>query len=306
MPTSSLRTEASSRAATSFDLLESHWAVAAIDHDARRRALAIAEERWNRRDAGQLALEDDDENTAIGVLATAYDVAALDILVDATGALATDPGTVRGASPIVAGASRAFTLHAALPLPRGDAEAMSYRLLHISSLAVIGHREDDFVEWLRLQQPIAPPPSPGGAPWDATLRANLADIWITLAKPPEPGGYENVIARIGALRESREQAERALLQPLDRDAAMRARFQLFALHHLMDAAASLTMYLTRGEPASILGRLSLHFTMARSAATGESMLDIALAWMHGASYVLARRRSEQLSLPGLSDASRRV
>jgi hypothetical protein len=181
---------------------------------------------------------------------------------------------------------------------------MSYRLLHIASLAVIGHREDDFVEWLRIQQPIAPAPS--GAPWDATLRANLADIWITLAKPPEPGGYENVIARIGALRESREQAERALLEPLDRDAAMRARFQLFALHHLMDAAAALTMYLTRGEPASILARLSLHFTMARSAATGESMLDIALAWMHGASYVLARRRSEQLSLPGLSDAPRRV
>lgn len=306
MPTSSLRTEVTSRATASLDLLESHWAVAAIDDEARRRALAIAEERWNRRDRSQLSFGDEDENTAIGILATAYDVAALDILVDASGALATDPTAARAASPIVAGASRAFTLHAALPLPRGDDEAMSYRLLHIASLAVIGHREDDFVEWLRHQQPLPPAPAPGAAPWDAVLRATLAEIWVTLARPPVAGGYEDVIGDIGALREAREEAERALLAPLDRDAAMRVRFQLFALHHLMDAAAALTMYLTRGEPAAILGRLSLHFTMARSAATGESMLDIALAWMHGASYVLARRRSEQLTLPGLSETPRRA
>ena len=154
MPTSSLRTDATSRASTPFDLLESHWAVAAIDDDARRRALAVAEQRWNQRRGRQLALDDEDENTAIGILATAYDVAALDILVDATGALATDPGETRGQSPIVAGASRAFTLHGALPLPRADTEAMIYRLLHIASLAVVGHREQDFAEWLELQQPI--------------------------------------------------------------------------------------------------------------------------------------------------------
>jgi hypothetical protein len=306
MPTSSLRTEATSRALTPFDLLESHWAVAAIDDDARRRALAVADQRWAQRRSRQLALDNEDENTAIGVLATAYDVAALDILVDATGALATDPGATRGQSPIVAGASRAFTLHGALPLPRGDNEAMIYRLLHIASLAVVGQREQDFAEWLELQQPITAIASTADDPWEVALRANLAEIWLALVGPPKPDGYDQVVTRIGELRERREEAERHRLAQLDRDAATRLRFQLFTLYHLVDAAAALTMYLTRGEPASILSRLSLHFTMARSAATGESMLDIALAWMHGASYVLARRRSEQLTFPGLADQTRRA
>jgi hypothetical protein len=306
MPTSSLRTEATSRALTPFDLLESHWAVAAIDDDARRRALAVAEQRWAQRHARQNVLGTEDENTAIGILATAYDVAALDILVDATGALATDPGTTRGQSPIVAGAARAFTLHSALPLPRGDTEAMIYRLLHIASLAVVGHCEQDFSEWLALQQPIgATSPAPDD-PWETALRGYLAEIWLALVRRPEPDGYDQVVARIGELRERREQAERARLAELDHDAAIRLRFQLFTLYHLVDATAALTMYLTRGEPASILARLSLHFTMARSAATGESMLDIALAWMHGASYVLARRRSEQLTFPGLAEQPRRA
>jgi hypothetical protein len=288
-----------SRASTPIDLLESHWAVAALDDDVRRRALAIAEQRWTQQRGRQLALDDEDESTAIGILATAYDVAALDILVDASGALATDPGTTRGASPIVAGAARAFTLHGALPLPVGDDEATIYRLLHIASLAVVGHREDDLVEWLALQQPIAALAREGELAWEQKLRAGIAEIWLTLATPPGPTGYDQVIARLGALREARQDEEARRLRGLESDAVTRLRFQLFALYHLIDAAAALTMYLTKGEPASILSRLSLHFTMARSAATGESMLDIALAWMHGASYVLARRRSEQLSLPGM-------
>lgn len=305
MPTP-LRTDDTSRTMASFDLLESHWAVAAIDDGARRRALAIAEQRWGQRRTGQLALDNEDENTQIGILATAYDVAALDILVDATGGLATDPSAERGSSPIVAGASRALTLHGALPLPRDDAEAMTYRLLHIASLAVVGQREADFVEWLELQQPVSTLSAPGGDNWEAVVRAHLAEIWLTLARPPEHGGYDSVVARIGELRETREDAEDARLGQLDPDSLTRLRFQLFTLYHLIDAAAALTMYLTRGEPAEILSRLSLHFTMARSAATGESMLDIALAWMHGASYVLARRRSEQLTFPGLADEPRRT
>lgn len=306
MPTSPVRTEAPSRASTPFDLLESHWAVAAIDHDARRRALAVAEQRWAQRRARQFVLDDEADSTTIGILATAYDVAALDILVDASGALATDPGATRAASPVVAGASRAFTLHGALPLPVGDDEATIYRLLHIASLAVVGHREADFVEWLDLQQPIPALSPADDLPWEGTLRAGLAEIWLTLATPPAPDAYERVIARLGALREMRERAEARRMAGIDRDAVTRLRFHLFTLYHLVDAAAALTMYLTRGEPASILSRLSLHFTMARSAATGESMLDIALAWMHGASYVLARRRSEQLTFPGITDETRRT
>lgn len=305
MPTSPMRSEAASRTSTPFDLLESHWAVAALDHDARRRALMVAEQRWAQRRGRQLLLDDEDESTAIGILATAYDVAALDILVDASGALATDPGATRGVSPVVAGASRAFTLHGALPLPLGDDEATVYRLLHIASLAVVGHREPDFVEWLELQGPIGALARDGDQPWEHTLRAGLAEIWLALATPPVADGYDRVIARLGQLREARSDAEARRLRGLDRDAVTRLRFQLFTLYHLVDAAAALTMYLTRGEPASILSRLSLHFTMARSAATGESMLDIALAWMHGASYVLARRRSEQLSFPGIADDARR-
>jgi hypothetical protein len=305
MPTSPLRTEATSRASTPFDLLESHWAVAAIDHDARRRALTVAEQRWAQRRGRQLLLDDEDESTAIGILATAYDVAALDILVDASGALSSDPGTARGASLVVAGASRAFTLHGALPLPLGDDEATVYRLLHIASLAVVGHREADFVEWMELQGPIGALAREGEQRWEDTLRAGLAEIWLALAAPPAPGGYERVIARLGELREARADAEARRMAGLDRDAMTRLRFHLFTLYHLVDAAAALTMYLTRGEPASILSRLSLHFTMARSAATGESMLDIALAWMHGAAYVLARRRSEQLTFPGIGELGAR-
>jgi hypothetical protein len=254
----------------------------------------------------QLSLDDEDENTAIGVLATAYDVAALDSLVDsAGGGLAVDPASLRTPSPLVSGASRAFTLHGALPLPRGDAEATLYRILHIAALAVVGHREIDFAEWLSLQGTFGEFSPPADAPWDVRLRAHLANVWLSLMLPQSADTYESVIARLGEIREQRADGEVALLAAVEPTQVTRLRFHLFTLYHLVDAAAALTMYLSRGEPADVLGRLSLHFTMARSAATGESMLDIALAWLHGAVYVLARRRSEQLSLPGLADNSRR-
>jgi hypothetical protein len=127
----------------------------------------------------------------------------------------------------------------------------------------------------------------------------LAHVWIDLLAPAR-GGHRRAVNRLGALREERDAGEATLLAGLPEDIAVARRFRLFTLYHVADAAAALITYLTRSEPVDILRRLSLHFTVARAAASGDATVDVALSWLHGAAVLLAQRRTEQLALPGLS------
>jgi hypothetical protein len=285
--------------------LDGHWAVTAIDAHERARALSAAQRLWSAKHGP--ANPNDEDIPAVSVLATAYDVAALDWLdpyvrtFSGNGVpLSASPPNVETLRPaLVAVAARTFQLHRVLPL-RGRGEAGLIGLLHVASLATVGDRRADLGDWLRAGDPLTPLKAAPDADWAAVLTDRLAHVWIDLLAPARTTAYRRAITRLGAIREERETGETALLSALGAEEAAATRFRLFTLYHIADAAAALITYLTRSEPVDILRQLSLHFTVARAAASGNATVDVALSWLHGAAVMLAQRRTEQLALPGLA------
>jgi hypothetical protein len=285
-------------------VLDTHWAVTAIDAQERSRALSAAQRLWAERHGP--APSTDPDVTVVSVLATAYDVAALDWLDPfvrhasgengAGGNMGPSLEALR--SPLIAVAGRTFQLHRVLPL-RGASEAGLFGLVHVAALATVADRRSDLTDWLRAGNAVRELHAEGDADWDVVLADRLAHVWTDLLAPAR-GGHRRAVARLGALREERDAGEAALLEGLTEEAAVTRRFRLFTLYHMADAAAALITYLTRSEPVDILRRLSLHFTVARAAAAGDATVDVALSWLHGAAVLLAQRRTEQLALPGLS------
>jgi hypothetical protein len=286
-------------------VLDSHWAVTAIDAQERNRALSAAQRMWADRHGP--ASSADPDITVVSVLATAYDVASLDWL-DPFVQRASGEGGSSSAGvgppadalrpPLIAVATRTFQLHRVLPL-RGSGEAGLFGLLHVAALATVADRRTDLADWLRTGNALRELHADANADWDAVLADRLAHVWTDLLTPSR-GGHRRAVARLGALREERDAGETALLKGMSEEAAVARRFRLFTLYHVADAAAALVTYLTRSEPVDILRRLSLHFTVARAAAAGDATVDVALSWLHGAAVLLAQRRTEQLALPGLS------
>jgi hypothetical protein len=284
--------------------LDGHWAVTAIDAHERARALSAAQRLWSAKHGP--ANPNDEDIPAISVLATAYDVAALDWLdpyvhtFSGNGSLSLSPTNAETLRPaLVAVAARAFQLHRVLPL-RGRGEAGLIGLLHVASLATVGDRRADLGDWLRAGDPLAAFKPEIDADWATVLTDRLAHVWIDMLAPTRTTAYRRAVTRLGAIREERETGETALLAHLGSDEAAAVRFRLFTLYHVADAAAALITYLTRSEPADILRQLHLHFTVARAAASGNATVDVALSWLHGAAVMLAQRRTEQLALPGLA------
>jgi hypothetical protein len=285
--------------------LDAHWAVTAIDAHERSRALAAAQRLWSAKHGP--ANPNDEDIPAVSVLATAYDVASLDWLdpyvrhYSGNGAPPAPPQTAADTlrPALVAVAARTFQLHRVLPL-HGRGEAGLIGLLHVAALATVGDRRADFGDWLRSGNPLEPLTADPDADWATTLTDRLAHVWIDLLAPTRATAYRRAVTRLGAIREERETGETALLAHLGADEAAAVRFRLFTLYHIADAAAALITYLTRSEPVDILRQLSLHFTVARAAASGNATVDVALSWLHGAAVMLAQRRTEQLALPGLA------
>jgi hypothetical protein len=283
--------------ANALNALDQHWAVAAVDAATRERLVALAESRASREGAnGHHALDPDDAG-AVETLAGAYDLAARERLAELAGAA---PGAASddARAQVQSGAGRAFALYAALATPHARDPLLPYRMLHLRALAEVGGRRPDWARWRRLHAPALPNAGAREAPWDEYLLRQLTEVWLELLDRSGPSGVEPVMERLAALRELRQEREEALHRAHDGDAT-RLNFFLFALDHLCDAAAELTLYLRRGAPLDIGERLSLHFALARGASAGDVALGVVLTWLDAAAREVARRRSPQLDLPGV-------
>jgi hypothetical protein len=282
-----------------LDALELHWAVAATDPQSRNTMIARAEAACARLVAGRPAVDPDDAER-LETLAGAYDLAARDRL----DAVLLGGGDERGGeveAQVAAGAGRAFALYAVLPLPTGDAPALNYRILHLSALAEIGGRRQDWERWMMVHQTEIAASAGPHDPWDVELIRRVTDVWSELLKRSGPSGLGRAMEILAWVREERPAREAALLGRTGGPDAARLKFYLFALYHLIDAATDLTVYLRHGEPADILRRLSLRFSLARAATSGDFTLAALLSWLNAAALLVARRRTPQLEIPGVRE-----
>lgn len=285
-------------ARAAFDTLDSHWAVAAIEPETRRLAIASAAARFGDPDLALPPMEAE-ETERVWTLATAYDLAALEgaeVFVRQTRGEQAD--LLR--AQLEAGATRAFTLYSVLDLPSSDPVDALYRILHVAAVGIVADRRDDVRIWLDKHGVPATITTRREAPWDEVLRSRVGSCWLELLRGTDASGIERIIQVLGTLREERSARERAFMSSLDEDSAARMKFHLFALYHLLDAAASLTMYIARDGVSDIRQRLFQHFSLARAAASGDRALSVALSWLHAAAWRLALASGKQLEIPGVA------
>jgi hypothetical protein len=273
------------------EALELHWALSAIDAEERREVVALAEERvtagdWDEADPEALERRE--------LLAGAYDLAVRDRL-EARVLARTPEQLDETAAQVALGATRAFALYAAQPMP-DEPTARLLRTLHLSALGVLSQRQADWERWAE-DHPV--PPGNATMPWDAFLLRQLAELWCDLHQRSGPSGLAHAMSLLAEIREERSLREPALLASAAEGDRARLRFYLFALYHLTDAATTLFLYLSHGRPASVDAELARNFILAREATSGDFRLETVLGWLHAAAVHVAGRRTAQLEIPGV-------
>lgn len=233
-------------------------------------------------------------------------------------------------------ASRAFILQTALPMDEmavptvGDAdrdmaglvtsrddlaaaEALLHRLLHLAALAEIGHRRGDWLRWLDARSPTSGAwldlmtvgaSSASESAWELRFRSLVVSAWIQLLRRSGPSGLDDAMAMLAQLREERLVAEASWLAAVEREgddlALVRARFRLFALSHIADAAVDTLLYLRHGPAhatATVADRaVQLRLNLAREAGAGDVQLDGVLTWLGEAARHVIARGSTQLEI----------
>lgn len=263
-----------------IDRAERHWAIAAIEPQTRTRALAVATDRWTRRDDVLDAL-DSATVARVADLATAYDMAA----VEAVDVVASTPAALPDlADDFLAAASRALTLQFALPVD-GIAEARRpFRVLHVTALAGLAGRIDECREWERLHADELEPTSPVG-----TITARAVGLWSRIFDARH-GDAE--LAEVAAVREELALAAARAEGTQDALALVRVRV-------LVHAASDLASYISRGEPADILVRLDAQLRALRASMPADAVVRAASAWLLLGAARVATLRTEQLPLPGV-------
>lgn len=277
-------------------MADGHWAVSAIDPAERESALALAEKACA---AGPPARLDSSLGERIAEIAGAYDLAARERL-ESAGAMHPHelPEAMRQEIETLAG--RAFVLHLALPIP-GDADAEALNALHLAALAEVANRRGDWDRWegWSAGAPLRLDDSEREIPWDRQLLLHATELWRLLLRDAD-GAKERAMEIIARVRERRAEREAALFGPLDVRHTARAKFALFAWYHVLDAATELLLFLRHGQPRHIQQVLSLHLSLARSAASGDYELEGLLTWLNAAAARVARPPGGQLELPGVA------
>ena len=197
---------------------------------------------------------------------------------------------------------------------------MLHRVLHLAALAEVGGCRAEWRRWVERQGAAlaarlpsahdlaSDAPDASAAGWDARLRALVVAAWVELLRRSGPSGLDGAAALLARAREERDAREAGWLSAIEAEAgevaAARARFALFALAHVGDAAVDTLLYLRHGarhasaEAADRAVRRRLQ--LAREAGAGDVQLDGVLTWLREAARRVVARGTPQLEI-GVGD-----
>ena len=268
-----------------LDLLETHWAVAAIPQADRTRAMDFAAARLVQKTVGhQLNLSAQvfpAEEDLLQRVALAYEMAAIEGL----------PAFIRQApeqdalrKQCAAGAWRAFAFRRLAPVPQNTANRL-FHVLHLASQAYCGDRWSDIRRWFVENPAAIETPSVAEQPWDRRLLYRLFDCWVRLLRKNGWDDLDRIRETIAGLREDQREFERDSINTGSNSQDRAMALRLVSLYNWARATELLGRYMLQGEPRGIHALLDKHFEAATEAGmlAGDATLEMLMRWLQAAS-----------------------
>lgn len=262
--------------------VDQHWAVLAINKEARDQALDSAQQHLVTNSLGNLIRKDGVEfnEELLERLAIAYELAAIEGLDSLL-----HPGKQDESQMLQfqaqAGAHRAFGLRRVMEVPH-DVEERLFHVLHLSGLAYCGDRWTDLRRWFEENALAVSVPSVAGVRWDTRLLYRLFDCWLRLLRKNRWDDLDQISEVILGLRQDQGQYEKNLLDSTQGPQTQSMALRLVSLYHWAKATERLAIYMLQGEPAGIESELDQHYEAAISAARSsqDPQLEMLLRWLH--------------------------
>jgi hypothetical protein len=160
----------------------------------------------------------------------------------------------------------------------------------------LANKGQEFRLWLRANEALLFPRDEDPSRWDIVLLRRVVELWTHLLRAAGPSGLDPAMEIVASIREERTIREPAFLDSVDAADEIRAKFYLFTLFHLTEAATELLLFRLHGEPERVDARLYNHFALARDAAGGDPRLDASFDWLYEASRRVVAQRTSQLEL----------
>ena len=243
----------------------SHWLLDSIS-EKRASALKTAEKLQVYKELLQQEVPVD--GTEIYDIANALELAALDLILERFEDDDTKLKMMREC------AADAFKLLRVLPLPE-DPIKVSYQLLRMSSLAVLGDRGTDASRLLKqLKWPVLPFDSDD---WGKRTWSTITDIWLRLIRKKGWEDRDLVLRRVADLRSQQEQYEKTYLDNAGPAYAKTAALELIGLYHLAKAAEIMALFITDGVVEGnyqIRQLLETHFDRALAVCEHARMVEL--------------------------------
>ena len=286
-----------------LDAIQSHWAIAAISADDRRRAFDLAKERSESRPVGcevgfelqgnekkEASDERKRDDRLLDRVALAHEIAVIEGL----DALARpDRGNDSLGRQTTAASYRAFDINQLEGIPK-DTNERIFHVLKLSALAHLARRESDLRRWLEENPSAIKIPSVIDVPWDRRLLYRLFDCWIRLLrKKDDRNDLDHIGEIIVGLREEQETYEEACLAKKSESRTQAMALRLISLYHWAKATEILAGYMRQGKPRTILEDLDRRFQsgIEAAAASGDMKHEMTLRWLHATGVVMVMNSS---------------
>jgi hypothetical protein len=277
--------------------LDDHWAVKVLPTERAAGLLAYAINTLRGMSNGQRPPAEVPED--LETLASGYELAARE-------ALGRDDPTIppqRRASEddaalrtrlIEEGVSRAFVLHAAIPLA-DDAASALYQTLLVAALGEVAGRQHEFRSWLAINRDSLFTTGDTES-LDLRLLRRSVELWTEVLNGSGPSGLERGMELVATIREELTMSARPFIDSFEGEERVRMEFLLFAVSRLTEGATEVLLQRLHGEQSGSREAMFLSLAVVGPAAAGNRVLWIALLWLQEAAVRVIARRTPQLDL----------
>jgi hypothetical protein len=278
--------------------LDDHWAVKVLPTERAAGLLAYAISTLRGMSNGQRPPAEVPED--LETLASGYELAAREALGRDDPTIpprrrASDDDAALRTRLIEEGVSRAFVLHAAIPLATADEASALYQTLLVAALGEVAGRQHEFRSWLGVYRDSLFATGDTER-LDLRLLRRSVELWTEVLSGSGPSGLERAMELVATIREELTMSARPFIESFEGDERVRMEFLLFAVSRLTEGATEVLLQRLHGEQSGSREAMFLSLAVVGPAAAGNRVLWIALLWLQEAAVRVIARRTPQLDL----------